>query len=60
MKISMFRLSLLFSTVILLFYNTLLFSQTKGINRGKYRISISKTSDEINIDGILDEPVWLT
>jgi len=56
----MFRLSFLFGAAILLFYNTLLFSQNKGINRDKYRISISETGNEINIDGILDEPVWLT
>jgi hypothetical protein len=36
----------------------MLFSQTKGINRDKYRINIVKTNSNINIDGIMDEPVW--
>ena len=38
---------------------TVLFGQSKGINREKYRINISETNNIINIDGILDEPVWL-
>jgi hypothetical protein len=57
---SMFRYSLLISSAILLFFNTILFSQTKGINRDKYRINISHSKSIINIDGILDEPVWAT
>jgi hypothetical protein len=36
----------------------MLFSQTKGINREKYRINIVKTNSNVNIDGIMDEPVW--
>ncbi|TAL78795.1 MAG: hydrolase [Bacteroidetes bacterium] len=56
----MFRIFLLINSVILLFFNTILISQTKGINRDKYRINITKTDKDINIDGILDEPVWLT
>lgn len=56
----MFRYSLLISSAILLFFNTILFSQTKGINRDKYRINISHSKSIINIDGILDEPVWAT
>ncbi|MCX6320991.1 MAG: DUF5916 domain-containing protein, partial [Bacteroidia bacterium] len=56
----MFRSSLLISTGILLFFNTILFGQSKGINREKYRINISETNSTINIDGILDEPVWLS
>jgi hypothetical protein len=55
----MFRISILTSTAILLFFNTILFSQSKGINREKYRINISRTDNAINIDGILDEPVWV-
>lgn len=54
----MSRRSLLLSTSLLLCFNTIVFSQTKGINREKYRIDISKTDNTINIDGILDEPVW--
>jgi hypothetical protein len=56
----MFRKSLLLSFALLLFLNTLLFSQSRGINRDKYRINISETNNVINIDGILDEPVWKT
>jgi hypothetical protein len=44
--------------IISLFYTTLLFGESKGINRGKYRIGISETKSEISIDGVLDEPVW--
>ena len=46
--------------ILSLCYTTLLFGESKGINRGKYRIGISETKNEINIDGILDEPVWLS
>jgi hypothetical protein len=38
----------------------MLFGQTKGINREKYRINISETNSIITVDGILDEPVWLS
>ncbi|MBE3085312.1 MAG: carbohydrate binding family 9 domain-containing protein [Bacteroidetes bacterium] len=56
----MFRFSLLIGTGILLFFNTILFGQTKGINREKYRIHIAQTNKAINIDGILDEESWIT
>jgi hypothetical protein len=56
----MFRLSLLLCTTILLCFNTILFGQSKGINREKYKINTKQTTDNITIDGILDEPVWLT
>ncbi|MCX6255157.1 MAG: DUF5916 domain-containing protein, partial [Bacteroidia bacterium] len=55
----MFRTFFFISTAILLCFNTILLSQSKGINREKYRINISETNNTINIDGILDEPVWL-
>jgi hypothetical protein len=45
---------------LILFPNTLFSSDSKGINRDKYRISITKTTAHINIDGIMDEPVWMT
>jgi len=32
--------------------------KSKGINREKYQIGISKTNSIITIDGILDEAVW--
>jgi hypothetical protein len=56
----MFRFHLFLFTAILLFLNTILFGQSKGINREKYRINISETNNSINIDGILDEPAWLS
>jgi hypothetical protein len=56
----MFRNSLIISSVILVFFSTILNGQTKGINREKYRIKISETKSTINIDGIPDEPVWLS
>jgi hypothetical protein len=56
----MFRPLIFLFTATLLCFSTILFGQSKGINREKYRINISETSSEINIDGILDEPVWLS
>jgi Domain of unknown function (DUF5916) len=54
----MLRKFLLLSSTILLLFSTILSAQTKGVNRDKYRIHISKTSEDINVDGILDEKVW--
>jgi len=54
----MLRSTLLISIAILICFNTILFGQTKGINRDKYRINTTETKDIINIDGILDEPAW--
>ncbi len=56
----MSRTGIFLFTSILLCFNTILFGQSKGINREKYRIGISETNDTINLDGILDEPVWLS
>jgi Carbohydrate family 9 binding domain-like len=56
----MFKPFLFFCIAILLSFNTILFGQSKGINREKYRINIEKTDITINVDGILDEPVWLS
>jgi hypothetical protein len=56
----MLKPSLLLSTALLLLLNTLLLGQPRGINRDKYRISINETNNLMNIDGILDEPVWLS
>jgi hypothetical protein len=58
-KFSMSRPALLLITIFLLSLNTLLYGQSKGINREKYHINIKETNNTINIDGILDEPVWL-
>lgn len=54
------RSRLFLLSLIPLFFTTLLFGESTGINRDKYRIGISKTISAINIDGILDEPVWST
>ena len=51
----LFHISLLFICI-----STILSGQSKGINRDKYRISIKETYANITIDGILDEPVWMT
>jgi hypothetical protein len=56
----MFRPSILLSTTILLCLNTILFAQSKGINREKYQINIRETNNIINVDGILNESVWLS
>ena len=56
----MLRYGLVLLTALPLCFNTVLFGQTQGINREKYKIHISETNADINIDGILDEPVWLT
>jgi hypothetical protein len=54
----MIKTSIVLSTALLLCFNTSLSGQSKGINRDKYRINISETNNTINVDGILDEPVW--
>ncbi len=45
-------------SILLNFNYNLLSGQSKGVNRDKYRINISETNEEIDIDGILDEEVW--
>ncbi len=37
---------------------TLLNGQSRGINRDKYRIHIKETTENIVVDGIMDEEVW--
>jgi len=56
----MLRFSLLLCTTIILCSNMVLFGQSKGINREKYKINTKEITDNITIDGILDEPAWLT
>lgn len=46
------------ASLLLFFGFTTLNAQVKGINRDKYRINIRQTSEEIKIDGVLDENVW--
>jgi hypothetical protein len=54
------KIILLVFSLNILCGTTFLYSQQKGINRDKYRISIKQTSEKINIDGILDEESWMT
>ena len=49
----------LFASLLLL-CPALLIGGNKGINREKYRISIARTAEPIRIDGLPDEPAWLT
>jgi hypothetical protein len=56
----MSRYYLLFCISAFLIITNTLSAQTKGINRADYRVKISRTNEEIKIDGILDEPVWST
>ena len=46
--------------ILVLFSEAYVMSQTRGINRDQYRISIRKTDNPINIDGVLDEEPWMT
>jgi hypothetical protein len=55
-----YKLFFIFSIFLILFGKHSLSAQTKGINRGKYRIHITSTDKAINIDGVLDEETWLT
>ena len=54
----MSRITFLLSTALFLCLSTGLKGQSRGINRDKNRINISQTNSVINVDGILDEPVW--
>ena len=56
----MFKSPFLFVSLLILSIHINLPGQTKGINRENYRININKTESIINIDGVLDEPVWLS
>jgi hypothetical protein len=56
----MFRARFILIAIIPLFCTASVYGESKGINREKYRIGISKTNNNINIDGILDEPVWFS
>jgi hypothetical protein len=51
-------LSLCISVLLIFLFSAQLHSQTRGINRDKYKIGIRKTGGELKIDGILDEDVW--
>ena len=60
LSIPMLRYSILLNSLLLLLFHAAAFSQPKGINREKYRIDIARTGNDLLIDGILDEPAWLT
>ena len=45
-------------TLFFLSGGILLYSQEKAVNRDKYRINISRTSESMKIDGVLDEKSW--
>ena len=51
--------SLIIISAILLAFSTISHGQTRGVNRDKYRIGIKHTTEEIKIDGILDEESWI-
>lgn len=44
--------------IILFTGQLVLMAQQPAVNRGKYRINASHTSEEIKIDGLLDESTW--
>lgn len=46
--------------IIIVTGNSFLSGQSRGVNRDKYVIHIKQTSENINIDGLLDEDVWKT
>ena len=48
------------SVILIACCSTVTYSQIKGLNREKYRININQTSENITIDGLLDEDVWKT
>jgi len=50
----------LLSITLILCFNITVFGQTRGINRDKYRINITRTNIPIIIDGILDDEQWKT
>ncbi len=56
----MHKTGFLLLAILYLSYNVSLSGESKGLNRGKYRIGIARTDSPITIDGILDESVWST
>ena len=51
---------LLLLCLLFLSLGILLYSQEKAVNRDKYGIRISRTSEALKIDGVLDEKSWQT
>jgi hypothetical protein len=56
----MFRHSPIIALLLIICSSNSVFSQTRGINRDKYKIHITQTDKPINVDGILDEEPWMT
>jgi hypothetical protein len=56
----MFKAGLLTFITLFLLSGSVHSNDSKGINRDQYRININKTTAHIDVDGILDEAVWLT
>ena len=56
----MHQYRLLIVLITLFISNLTLFSQSKGVNRDKYRIHINQTTEKMSVDGLLDEEVWKT
>jgi len=54
------RRSIILLSIIIFSVSTILQGQSKGVNRDKYRINITQTIENINVDGLLDEEVWET
>jgi len=54
------RRSIILLSIIIFSVSTILRGQSKGVNRDKYRINITQTIENINVDGLLDEEVWET
>jgi len=54
------RRSIILLSIIIFSGSTILQGQSKGVNRDKYRINITQTTENINVDGLLDEEVWET
>jgi hypothetical protein len=46
------------TVILLIILQPTIFGQTRAINREKYRIHINRTTEQIIIDGVLDEEVW--
>jgi len=51
-------ISIISIVALLIISHSTVSGQNKAINRDKYRIHINQTSEQITVDGILDEEVW--
>ena len=53
------RYSLAASTIFFLFCLPALFSQSQAVNRDGFRLDAIRTNNPVQVDGLLDEAVWL-